>query len=101
MFRDTFNGGARPAKAGTPYAVPSLRLLLGRPANLVRQRGSVRGGERVGAFSSLHALTLHARFPVRRILCAIFTCCVSFAVLPALGQVAKEYDLKAAFLCKF
>jgi len=72
MFRGTFNGGARPAKAGTPYAVPSLRFLLGRPAALVR-----------------------------RILCAIFTCCVSFTVLPALGQVAKEYDLKAAFLCKF
>ena len=31
----------------------------------------------------------------------MFIACVSFAVLPALGQVAKEYDLKAAFLCKF
>src|SRR6266404_8863507 len=27
MFRATFNGDTRPAKAGTPYAEPSLRLL--------------------------------------------------------------------------
>ncbi len=32
---------------------------------------------------------------------AVFICCVSFAGLPARGQVAQEYDLKAAFLCKF
>ena len=72
MFRDTFNGGARPAKAGTPYAVPSLRFLLGRPAALVR-----------------------------RTLCAMLVFCLGLAGLSALGQVAQEYDLKAAFLCKF
>jgi len=38
---------------------------------------------------------------VHRIFCAIFVCCLSFAGLPARGQVAQEYDLKAAFLCKF
>src|SRR5882672_6366560 len=37
----------------------------------------------------------------RRILRAMFICCVSFAGLAARGQVAQEYDLKAAFLCKF
>jgi len=36
-----------------------------------------------------------------RILCALFICCLSFAGLSARGQVAQEYDLKAAFLCKF
>ena len=38
---------------------------------------------------------------VRRILRAMFICCLSFAGLSARGQVAQEYDLKAAFLCKF
>ncbi len=78
-----------------------LRACLEKPRRRSVERGSVRGGERVGAFSSLHALTLHARSLVRRILWSIFIACVSFAVLPARGQVAKEYDLKAAFLCKF
>jgi len=32
---------------------------------------------------------------------ATLFCCVSLAGLSASGQVAKEYDLKAAFLCKF
>ena len=31
----------------------------------------------------------------------MFICCLSFAGLSARGQVAQEYDLKAAFLCKF
>ena len=39
--------------------------------------------------------------PVRGILRALFTCCLGFAGLSARGQVAQEYDLKAAFLCKF
>ncbi len=38
---------------------------------------------------------------VRRILRAMFIGCLSFAGLSAQGQVAQEYDLKAAFLCKF
>jgi len=38
---------------------------------------------------------------VRRILRVIFICCLIFAGLVAHGQVAPEYVLKAAFLCKF
>ena len=38
---------------------------------------------------------------VRRILRAMLICCLGFAGLSARGQVAREYDLKAAFLCKF
>ena len=32
---------------------------------------------------------------------AVLICCLGFAGLSARGQVAQEYDLKAAFLCKF
>ena len=32
---------------------------------------------------------------------AVLICCLSFAGLSARGQVAKEYDLKAVFLCRF
>ena len=38
---------------------------------------------------------------VRQACRATFICCVSLAGLSASGQGAKEYDLKAAFLCKF
>ena len=36
-----------------------------------------------------------------RMLRAILIACLSVAGLSAPGQIAKEYDLKAAFLCKF
>src|SRR5438876_5794278 len=77
-----------------------LRACLEKPRRWSVERGSVRR-ERVGASSSLHALTLHARHLLRRALCAIVVCCLSLAGLSARGQVAKEYDLKAVFLCKF
>ncbi len=38
---------------------------------------------------------------VHRTLGATLLCCLGFAVMSARAQVAKEYDLKAAFLCKF
>ena|SRR5438093_3573793 len=77
-----------------------LRACLEKPRRRSVERGSVRR-ERVGAFSSLHALTLHARQLLRGILRAMFICWLSLAGLSARGQVAQEYDLKAAFLCKF
>ena len=39
--------------------------------------------------------------PVGRILCTMFICCLGFTGLSARGQIAQEYNLKAAFLCKF
>jgi len=39
--------------------------------------------------------------PVGWILCTLFICCLGFTGLSARGQIAQEYDLKAAFLCKF
>src|SRR5437879_2102772 len=38
---------------------------------------------------------------VRRALSAMLVCCLTFPGLSARGQAAKEYDLKAAYLCKF
>ena len=49
-----------------------------------------------GRFSSARSANL-----VPRILRTMFICCLSFAGLPLRGQVAQEYVLKAAFLCKF
>jgi len=65
---------------------------LNRKGDLSRDLGSSNGGRL--SFASPSNL-------VRWIFGSAFICWLTFAGLSAQGQVAQEYDLKAAFLCKF
>ena len=77
---------ARPAFAG-PKALPARPRAARPPTDLA-----------VLPTAPVQRRPVHI---ARRILRALLICCLSFAGLSARGQVAQEYDLKAAFLCKF